>query len=181
MPVELGQGGADVRVVLPGQLRQQLVPDAVARGPEGLVGGIRSPADPVALRVLGQFLTPIGKQRTQDPLGSSLGNPTQPTDPIIPDPLPVFNFDGYLFGETFESFDRVQDLEEEERRKRAADDPLGDTYYVFDPDTNRYSSYRVFGTPSWLVPVDDLLPSGYITGAGGTINAVGPIEGAAEL
>src|SRR5690606_1296578 len=105
--------------------------------------------------------------------------PTQPTEPIIPDPLPVFNFDGYLFGETFESFDRIRDFEEEERRKRAADELVGETYYVFDPETNRYSSYRVFGTPSWLEPFGPVDPIGSL-GTGG-LNAGRPIEGSPEL
>jgi len=106
--------------------------------------------------------------------------PQQPTDPTIPEPLNVFNFDGFLFTDTFESFDRIRDFEEEERRKRAADDLIGEIYYVFDPATNLYSSYRVFGTPAWLEPVDPTLPVG-ITGAGGTIGAVGPIEGSPDL
>ena len=106
--------------------------------------------------------------------------PQQPIEPTIPDPLAVFNFDGLLFGESFESFDRLRDFEDEERRKRASDDLLGEVYYVFDPGTNLYSSYRVFGSPSWLEPVDPSLPVG-ITGAGGTIGATGPIEGSPDL
>lgn len=106
--------------------------------------------------------------------------PAQPTDPTIPDPLPVFNFDGFLFSESFDSFDRIRDFEDEERRKRASDDIIGEVYYVFDPATNLYSSYRVFGAPSWLEPVDPSLPVG-ITGAGGTIGATGPIEGSPDL
>jgi hypothetical protein len=106
--------------------------------------------------------------------------PTQPTDPSIPDPDIVFNFDGLLFGETFESFDRLRDFEEEERRKRAADDLIGEVYYVFDPETNLYSSYRLFGTPSWLEPIGPSAPLG-ITGAGGTIGVTGPVEGSPGL
>lgn len=88
--------------------------------------------------------------------------------------------DGLLFGESFESFDRLRDFEDEERRKRADDDLIGEVYYIFDPRTNLYSSYRVFGPPSWLEPVDPSLPVG-ITGAGGTIGATGPIEGSPDL
>jgi len=106
--------------------------------------------------------------------------PPQPTDPSIPDPLPVFNFDGFLFSDSFEAFDRIRDFEDEERRKRAADDLIGEVYYIFDPGTNLYSSYRIFGSPSWLEPVAPSLPVG-ITGAGGTIGATGPIEGSPDL
>lgn len=88
--------------------------------------------------------------------------------------------DGLLFGESFESFDRLRDFEDEERRKRAAGDRIGEVYYVFDPETNLYSSYRVFGSPSWLEPIDPSFPVG-TTGAGGAIGAMGPIEGSPDL
>lgn len=52
----------------------------------------------------------------------------------------------------------LEDEEDEEllRRKRIAQRKVGKSgfsYYVFDPATNRYSSYRVFGVPQTSVPV----------------------------
>lgn len=102
--------------------------------------------------------------------------PTQPTDPTIPDPDIVFNFDGFPFTETYDSFMRDDDLlgdgyaggddslygilsleevqedeeddeRERERRKRGVG-PIGLTYYIYEPGTNRYSSYRIFGIPA---------------------------------
>jgi len=52
-----------------------------------------------------------------------------------------------LFGERRDSnTQEEEDEEEENRRKRGrAGGPVGMTFYVFEPGTNRYSSYRVFG------------------------------------
>jgi len=94
--------------------------------------------------------------------------PTQPTDPTIPDPNIVFNFDGLLFVDSFDAFDRIKEEEEEERRRRAGEGLQGETYYVFDPETNRYSSYRIFGTPSWIEPFGPIEPIG-------TIGAINPL------
>lgn len=102
--------------------------------------------------------------------------PTQPIDPSIPDPDIVFNFDGFPFTETYDSFmrddsllsdgyaggddslygilsldevreDEEDDERERERRKKGVG-PLGLTYYIYEPGTNRYSSYRIFGIPA---------------------------------
>jgi filamentous hemagglutinin family protein len=102
--------------------------------------------------------------------------PTQPTDPSIPDPDIVFNFAGYPFTESFDSLMRDDELlndgyaggddslydllsmeeieedeeDDEERRERRRNGvgPMGLTYYIYEPGTNRYSSYRIFGIPS---------------------------------
>jgi filamentous hemagglutinin family protein len=102
--------------------------------------------------------------------------PTQPTDPTIPDPDIVFNFDGYPFTESFDSFMRDDNLlsdgyaggddslygilslaeaqedeeddEKERERRKSGVGPLGLTYYIYEPGTNRYSSYRIFGIPA---------------------------------
>jgi hypothetical protein len=52
-----------------------------------------------------------------------------------------------LFGERRDSFTDEEEAEEEdERRQRgSAIGSVGLTFYVFEPGTNRYSSYRVFG------------------------------------
>ena len=52
----------------------------------------------------------------------------------------------------------LEDEEDEEkrRRKRYADRKVGMvglTYYVYDPGTNRFSSYRVFGVPQTKLSV----------------------------
>ncbi len=55
------------------------------------------------------------------------------------------------FGPRQDSTSEEEEDEEERRRKRRAAEkvgPIGLTYYVYDPATNRLSSYRVFGTPS---------------------------------
>ena len=102
--------------------------------------------------------------------------PIQPTDPTIPDPNIVFNFDGYPFTETYDSFMRDEDVlgdgyaggddslygilsleevqeneeddEKERERRKSGVGPLGLTYYIYEPGTNRYSSYRIFGIPA---------------------------------
>jgi len=102
--------------------------------------------------------------------------PIQPTDPTIPDPNIVFNFDGYPFTETYDSFMRDEDVlgdgyaggddslygilsleevqedeeddEKERERRKGGVGPLGLTYYIYEPGTNRYSSYRIFGIPA---------------------------------
>jgi hypothetical protein len=121
--------------------------------------------------------------------------------PTVPPPLPVFDFFGLAFTETYDAFFREEDLEdgvggdgdglfpllglferddtlfeesgfwttenvldnlfgerrdsssEEERDEELArriargqgGGPVGMSFYVFQPGTNRYSSYRVFG------------------------------------
>ena len=53
-----------------------------------------------------------------------------------------------MFGDQRDSFSVEEQDEEERRRRRRAEKgvgPLGLTYYVYDPGTNRYSSYRLFG------------------------------------
>lgn len=55
------------------------------------------------------------------------------------------------FGPRQDSTSEEEEDEEERRRKRRAAEkvgPIGLTFYVYDPATNRLSSYRVFGTPS---------------------------------
>ena len=102
--------------------------------------------------------------------------PTQPTDPTIPNPDIVFNFDGFPFTETYDSLMRddsllsdgyaggddslygilsleeVREDDEDDERERARRKkgvgPLGLTYYIYEPGTNRYSSYRIFGIPA---------------------------------
>lgn len=52
-----------------------------------------------------------------------------------------------LFGERRDSTSQEED-DEDERRRRArgrAEGQVGMTYYIYEPGTNRYSSYRVFG------------------------------------
>lgn len=54
-----------------------------------------------------------------------------------------------LVGSRRNSFSEEELAEEEEARRRRSEKGVGSiglTYYVFDPGTNRYSSYRVFGT-----------------------------------
>ena len=102
--------------------------------------------------------------------------PSQPTDPTIPDPDIVFNFDGYPFTETYDYLMRDDDLlsdgyaggddslygilslaeaqsdeeddKKERERRKSGVGPLGLTYYIYEPGTNRYSSYRIFGIPA---------------------------------
>jgi len=136
-----GQGGALALVEDPGGL-----PNLT-----GLMAGALGGSAPVyrdGNGVSGVGLYTIYYDATEFVGSVFLPEPVPPVPPVV---YPPFDFYGFLFDETFESFDRVEDLEEEERRKRAADDPLGATYYVFDPDTNRYSSYRVFGVPSGTI------------------------------
>lgn len=55
------------------------------------------------------------------------------------------------FGPRRDSTSEEEEDEERMRRKRRSAEkvgPIGLTYYVFDPATNRLSSYRVFGSPS---------------------------------
>lgn len=57
-----------------------------------------------------------------------------------------------LFGDTSED----DEEEEEERRRRAranAAGAVGSTFYVYEPGTNRYSSYRVFGNQLTSLPL----------------------------
>lgn len=128
--------------------------------------------------------------------------PAQPTVPGVPIPLPLFDFRGLLFSETYDSFfrddlfdglggegsglypllglferegefgdpgtlanrlDRLfgdtteeDEAEEEERRRRAranAAGAVGSSFYVYEPGTNRYSSYRVFGSMVTSLPL----------------------------
>ncbi|MEQ1843156.1 MAG: hypothetical protein ABL994_22360, partial [Verrucomicrobiales bacterium] len=62
------------------------------------------------------------------------------------------------FGPRQDSTSEEEDDEEARRRKRRAAEkvgPIGLTFYVYDPATNRLSSYRVFGTPaSTLAPAN---------------------------
>ncbi|MEM9017708.1 MAG: hypothetical protein AAGC68_11895, partial [Verrucomicrobiota bacterium] len=54
-----------------------------------------------------------------------------------------------LFGERRNSFSEEEiEEEKEEKRQRAANGvgPLGLTFYIYEPGTNQYSSYRVFGS-----------------------------------
>lgn len=54
-----------------------------------------------------------------------------------------------LFGKRRNSYSEEELAEEEESRRRRGQGGVGSiglTFYVFDPGTNRYSSYRVFGT-----------------------------------
>lgn len=49
----------------------------------------------------------------------------------------------------------LEDDEDEERRRRRSERKVGRvglSYYVYNPDTNRYSSYRVFGVPRYSLP-----------------------------
>lgn len=49
----------------------------------------------------------------------------------------------------------LEDDEDEERRRRRSERKVGKvglSYYVYNPDTNRYSSYRVFGVPYDTLP-----------------------------
>lgn len=140
-----------------------------------------------------------------DAIEESLLPPVVPVDPpvapTVPPPLPVFDFFGLAFTETYDAFFREEDLEdgvggdgdglfpllglferddtlfeesgfwttenaldnlfgerrdsssEEERDEELArriargqgGGPVGMSFYVFQPGTNRYSSYRVFG------------------------------------
>lgn len=53
-----------------------------------------------------------------------------------------------MFGDRRDSFSPEEQDEEERRRRRRVEQgvgPIGSTYYVYDPGTNRYSSYRIFG------------------------------------
>ena len=106
---------------------------------------------------------------TPEPPGPT--TPPDPTEPTGPD------FGDFFFTDAFDSLDRVdrflgdgltgsgdelyynlglheEDEGDEERlrdkRARGKQAPLGATYYVFDPSTSRYSSYRVFGVPSGI-------------------------------
>jgi len=141
-----GQGGALAAVNTPGGLANL---DSLVAGSLG----DSAPAYRAANGVSGTGLYTIYYDAIEFVSSTFPTPPQQPTDPTIPDPDFVFNFDGLIFNEVFESFDRFGEIEEEERKRRTRNDSLGEPYYVFDPETNLYSSYRVFGTPSWLEPV----------------------------
>ena len=101
--------------------------------------------------------------------------PAPPTPPGPADP----DFGDFFFTDAFDSLDRDDRFlgdgltgagdelyynpglyeedegdEEELRDKQARGKqvPMGATYYVYDPSTNRYSSYRVFGVPGGIIP-----------------------------
>lgn len=103
---------------------------------------------------------------------------SDPTDPVD-STEPGFDFTGIFFSDQYDAYERGDDLldtevageqhslldvlgeddneddnEDDRRRKRYSryGTPVGLTYYTFDPATNKYSSYRVFGTQLQGVP-----------------------------
>lgn len=73
--------------------------------------------------------------------------PVQPGEPTIPIPPYAFDFRGLFFSDTYDAYFRshglLEDEEDDEEEDRVG--PGGMTYYIYGPDTNQYSSYRVFG------------------------------------
>jgi hypothetical protein len=131
-----GQGGALARVNTPGGLANLSSLDA------GSLGG-SAPIYRDSNGVSGLGLYSIYYDAIEFVNNTFPVKPTEPTKPIAPTPFPRFNFDGLLFSNVYESSERSEEfLDEYEKRPGSG----GGVYYVFDPDTNKYSSYRVFGT-----------------------------------
>jgi filamentous hemagglutinin family protein len=169
-----GQGGALALVNSPGGLANL---DSLVAGSLG----DSAPAYRASNGVSGTGLYTIYYDAIEFVSSTFPAPPTQPTGPTIPDPGFVFNFDGLLFTDTYDSLMRDDELlnngyggggnflynllsmeeieqnndddnEERRERRRGGAGPVGLTYYVYEPGTNRYSSYRVFGIPASTFP-----------------------------
>ena len=163
-----GQGGGLALVDSPGGLfnLSDVVPGdlggSVASASSGLYTIYYDATEPVSneLPVPPEVPTPVPPVDTPKP----------PREPKPPGP---FDFTDFTFLEQFESFDRndgafegvlgenlelainlgteesveaIDDFRRRLRKRRGSE--LGVTYWIFEPGTNRYSSYRVFGIPS---------------------------------